>query len=57
MPAICEDNKGTDAETACRPGDIPQRHISEMENGKRNIGKERAVRLAQVLDIDYRLLL
>ncbi len=37
--------------------DIPQRHISEMENSKRNIGKERAVRLAKVLDTDYRLFL
>lgn len=36
---------------------IPQRHISEMENGKRNIGKERARRLAEVLDTDYRLFL
>ena len=37
--------------------DIPQRHISEMENGKRNIGKERATRLAGVLDTDYRVFL
>ena len=36
---------------------IPQRHISEMENGKRNIGKERAIRLAKILDTDYRLFL
>lgn len=35
--------------------DIPQRHISEMETGKRNIGKERAIRLAKVLDTDYRI--
>lgn len=37
--------------------DIPQRHISEMENSKRNIGKERAKRLASILDTDYRLFL
>ena len=33
---------------------IPQRHISEMENGKRVIGKERAKALAKVLHADYR---
>lgn len=33
---------------------IPQRHISEMENGKRVIGKERARVLAKALNTDYR---
>lgn len=33
---------------------IPQRHISEMENGKRSIGKERARVLAKALNTDYR---
>ena len=36
---------------------IPQRHISEMENGKRPIGKEMAKRFAEVLNVDYRALL
>ena len=36
---------------------IPQRHISEMENGKRPIGKKNAKALSKVLDIDYRLLM
>jgi len=36
---------------------IPQRHISEMENGKRTIGKELARKLAEALDVDYRILL
>ena len=37
---------------------IPQRHISEMENGKRGIGKERAKLIAEALQIsDYRVLL
>lgn len=36
---------------------IPQRHISEMENGKRSIGKEYARRLADALNMDYRMLL
>ncbi len=33
---------------------ISQHHISEMENGKRPIGKEMALRLARVFDTDYR---
>ncbi|GFO56099.1 hypothetical protein GMSM_31060 [Geomonas sp. Red276] len=37
---------------------IPQRHISELENGKRQIGKEWAKRLAKALNVgDYRLFL
>jgi plasmid maintenance system antidote protein VapI len=36
---------------------IPQRHISEMEQGKRTIGKENAKKLAKVLDTDYRMFL
>jgi ribosome-binding protein aMBF1 (putative translation factor) len=37
---------------------IPQRHISEMESGKRTIGKERARKLAEALHVaDYRVFL
>ncbi|MBI5557668.1 MAG: helix-turn-helix transcriptional regulator [Deltaproteobacteria bacterium] len=36
---------------------IPQRHISEMENGKRVIGKELAKRLAKALNADYKVFL
>jgi hypothetical protein len=36
---------------------IPQRHISEMEHGKRTIGRERAKILAKALDVDYRVFL
>jgi hypothetical protein len=36
---------------------IPQRHLSEMENGKRVIGKNRARKLAELLDVDYRIFL
>lgn len=37
---------------------IPQHHISEMENGKRGIGRERARKLAEALHVsDYRMLL
>ena len=36
---------------------IPQRHISEMENGKRVIGKELAKRLGKALKADYKAFL
>jgi DNA-binding XRE family transcriptional regulator len=37
---------------------IPQRHISEMENGKRGVGKVRAKLLAEALEAaDYRVFL
>src|SRR5215470_8616974 len=36
---------------------IPQHHLSEMEHGKRTIGKERAKKLAEALQIDYRMFL
>jgi ribosome-binding protein aMBF1 (putative translation factor) len=37
---------------------IPQRHISEMESGRRSIGKERARKLAEALQVsDYRVFL
>jgi DNA-binding transcriptional regulator YiaG len=36
---------------------IPQRHISEMEHGKRPIGKKHAKKFAEVLNIDYHVFL
>jgi DNA-binding XRE family transcriptional regulator len=36
---------------------IPRRHISEMENGKRPIGKKTAKKMSEVLDVDYRVFL
>ena len=36
---------------------IPRRHISEMENGKRTIGRQNARRLGAALHVDPRLLL
>ncbi len=36
---------------------VPQRHISEMENGKRPIGKEMAKRLGKALNISYKVFL
>ena len=34
---------------------IPQRHISEMENNKRAIGRESAKKLGKALNINYRI--
>ena len=36
---------------------IPQRHISEMETGKRSIGKELAKRLGKALNAEYKMFL
>jgi len=36
---------------------IPQRHISEMERGKRPIGKKNAKLFAKVFGVDYRVFL
>ena len=36
---------------------IPQRHVSEMENGKRTIGKEMAKRLSKILSTGYKTFL
>jgi DNA-binding XRE family transcriptional regulator len=36
---------------------IPQRHVSEIENGERPIGKKKAVLLAKALDVTYRIFL
>ena len=37
--------------------DISQHHVSEMENGKRSIGKVMAKRLAGYFKTDYRIFL
>ena len=36
---------------------IPQGHISEMENGRRAIGKETAKKLGRALNISYKIFL
>ncbi len=36
---------------------VSQTHISEMEHGKRPMGKDMAKRLARVLKVDYRVFL
>jgi len=46
----------TQRELAALTG-IPQRHLSEMENGKRPIGKEAARKLGKALNISYKAFL
>lgn len=46
----------TQAELAKLVG-IPQRHVSEMEHGKRPIGKEMAKRLGAALKVSYKVFL
>jgi ribosome-binding protein aMBF1 (putative translation factor) len=36
---------------------VKPHHISEMEHGKRSIGKAMAHRLAKIFDVDYRVFL
>jgi len=36
---------------------IPRRHISDMENGRRTIGKQNAMKLGKALNISYQLFL
>ena len=36
---------------------IPRRHISDMENGRRPIGKQNAIKFGKALNINYRLFL
>ncbi|MDQ7831964.1 MAG: helix-turn-helix transcriptional regulator [Desulfovibrionaceae bacterium] len=43
--------------TLAERADIPRRHVSDMENGRRPIGKETAKRLAGVFCVDYRVFL
>ena len=36
---------------------IPKKHISDMENGRRSIGKQNALKLGKALNINYQLFL
>ena len=49
--------EGMTQEQLANASGIARRHISEMENNRRPIGKERAKRLAEVLKVDYRVFL
>ena len=41
----------------CELTGIPQRHISEMENGKRPIGKKNARSFSEALNVGYKVFL
>ncbi len=55
--AAARHKKSFTQETLSEATEIPRRHISEMENGKRPIGKKNAKRFSKVLKIDYRVFL
>jgi len=61
MPGICLSGaryrECMTQEQLAKATGIPRRHISEMENNKRTIDKERAKRMAEVLNVDYRVFL
>lgn len=49
--------EGLTQEALAKAADIPRRHISEMENGKRPIGKQNARKLGEALNVDPKRLL
>ncbi len=53
----CRYKKGITQVDLSKATGIQQNHISEMENGKRTIGKEMAKRLAKFFKTDYRIFL
>jgi len=61
LPGVClagaRSREGLSQRKLAEITGIPQRHISEMENHKRTIGKERAKVLAAALNTDYRVFL
>ncbi len=61
IPAAClrgsRDKEGMTQVQLAEVTGIPRRHISEMEHGKRSIGKEAARKLAVALKTDYRVFL
>jgi DNA-binding XRE family transcriptional regulator len=55
---IYRENAGlTQTALGQRMGGVPRQHISNMENGKRPIGKDTARKLAAALNTDYRAFL
>ncbi|MDM8536062.1 helix-turn-helix transcriptional regulator [Desulfobacterales bacterium HSG17] len=49
--------EGLTQEQLARKINVKRHHISEMENGKRAIGKEMAKRLSNALETDYKVFL
>ena len=61
LPGVClagaRGKEGVTQRELSKMTGIPQRHISEMENSKRPIGKETAKKLGKVLNISYKVFL
>lgn len=61
LPGLClagaRGKEGVTQRDLSKMTGIPQRHISEMENGKRPIGKETAKKLGKALNISYKVFL
>ena len=61
LPGVClagsRLKEGTTQKRLSELTGIPQSHISEMENGKRPIGKKRAKILAKALNVGYKVFL
>lgn len=61
LPGVClrgaRHREGLSQKTLADLIGIPQRHISEMENNKRPIGKQNARKLAQALNVSYKVFL
>jgi ribosome-binding protein aMBF1 (putative translation factor) len=61
LPGVClagaRAKEGITQQELSRMTGIPQRHISEMENGKRPIGRETAKKLGKALNVGYRVFL
>jgi ribosome-binding protein aMBF1 (putative translation factor) len=53
----CRYKKGISQKNLAKSIHISQHHISEMENGKRVVGKEMAKRFANFFETDYRIFL
>lgn len=53
----CRYREGLTQKSLASALELKQNHISEMENGKRPIGKAMAKRLGEFFNIDYRLFL
>ncbi|MEW6260598.1 MAG: helix-turn-helix transcriptional regulator [Thermodesulfobacteriota bacterium] len=61
LPGVClagaRGKEGVTQRELSKMTGIPQRHISEMENGKRPIGKDTAKKLGKALNISYKVFL
>ena len=54
---VTRERKGLSQTALARMTGIPQPHISEMEGGKRPIGKKNTSLLGEALGVDYRVFL